>query len=68
MDLDDLMETGGGFGAIGEAKDDVVLLWNEAQEINREIKEVKVLAASLLERQQKVMDAIGRLKGIVGLD
>jgi len=66
MDLDDLMESGGGFGALGEAKEDVVLLKDEAVEITREIKELQRLAASLMERQERVVGAIGRLKDLVG--
>jgi hypothetical protein len=52
-------------GDLGKAKDDVVLLKNEAVEIMKEIEELQKIAASLMQRQKKVMDAIGRLKGIL---
>ncbi|KAB2892644.1 MAG: hypothetical protein F9K40_18035 [Kofleriaceae bacterium] len=53
---------------LGEVKDDVLLLKNEANEIMREIAELQKIANSLLIRQAKVMGAIGRLKDFVGLD
>ena len=53
---------------LGEVKDDVLLLKNEANEIMREIAELQKIANSLLMRQAKVMGAIGRLKDFVGLD
>jgi hypothetical protein len=55
-------------GGIGKAKDDVILLRDEAKEIMREIGELQKLANSLLMRQAKVMGAIGRLKDLVDLD
>lgn len=51
-------------GDLGKLKDDVVLLKNEAVDIMKEIEELQKLAASLLQRQKKVMEAIGRIKGI----
>lgn len=70
--FDDLMEEGGGLmdraQGLSEVKDDVILLKDEAGEIMREIEEVKKLAISLMERQQRVIEAIGRLKGTVGID
>lgn len=53
---------------LGEVKDDVLLLKNEANEIMREIAELQKIANSLLIRQAKVMGAIGRLKDFVGID
>ncbi len=53
---------------LGEVKDDVLLLKNEANEIMREIAELQKLANSLLLRQAKVMGAIGRLKDFAGID
>ena len=55
-------------GDLGKAKDDVILLRDEAKEIMREIGELQKLANSLLMRQAKVMGAIGRLKDLVDLD
>jgi hypothetical protein len=51
-------------GDVGKIKDDVVLLKNEAVEIMKEIEELQKIAASLMQRQKKVMDAIGRIKGV----
>lgn len=48
---------------LGDIKDDVVLLKNEAVEIMKEIEELQKIAASLMQRQKKVMEAIGRVKG-----
>jgi hypothetical protein len=55
-------------GDLGEVKNDVILLRDEAQEIMREIGELQKLAMSLLMRQAKIIGAIGRLKDFVGLD
>jgi len=65
-DLDGLMEVGG-FSSLGQAKDDVILLKDEAIEIKKEIEEVQRLAASLMDRQKRVMEAIGRLRDIAGV-
>jgi hypothetical protein len=51
-------------GNAGELKDDVVLLKNEAVEIMKEIEELQKIAASLMARQKKVMEAIGRIKDV----
>jgi hypothetical protein len=63
-EVGDLAESAGGIGGI---KDDVVLLWDEAQEIKKEIDELQRIAASLLDRQVRVMEAIGRLKGVANI-
>lgn len=55
-------------GDLGEVKDDVVLLYDEAQEIMREITELQQLAMSLLMRQGKMLAAINRLREFAGLD
>lgn len=55
-------------GDLGEVKNDVVLLRDEAKEIMREVQELQKLANSLLMRQAKCLAAIGRLKDFVGLD
>lgn len=65
-DLDGLMEVGG-LSSLGQAKDDVILLKDEAIEIKKEIEEVQRLAASLMDRQKRVMEAIGRLRDIAGV-
>jgi hypothetical protein len=46
----------------------MILLRDEAAEVMREIGELQKLAMSLLMRQVKIMGAIGRLKGVVGID
>lgn len=66
--MDILNQLKGKAADLGEVKDDVVLLKNEAKEIMREIQELQKIANSLLMRQAKVMSAIGRLKDFVGLD
>lgn len=66
-DLENLMEVGGGFSGLAQAKDDVILLKDEAIEIKKEIEEVQRLAKSLMQRQERVMEAIGRLRGIAGV-
>lgn len=53
---------------LGQVKDDVVLLRDEAELIMKDIAELQKLAMSLLMRQAKIMGAIGRLKAVVGLD
>ena len=55
-------------GSLGEVKDDVILLKDEAQAIMQEIEELQRIAASLMDRQARVIDAIGRLKDFVDLD
>ena len=65
----DLVKTvAGKVGDIGDVKDDVLLLKDEAQEIMQEIEELQKLAVSLLERQVRVMESLGRLKNFAGLD
>ena len=64
--IGDLMKkAAGSAGSLGEIKGDVVLLKDEAVAIMKEIEELQKIAASLMQRQKKVMDAIGRLKGVV---
>lgn len=63
--IGDMLEKAQGMaGNAGGLKDDVVLLKNEAVEIMKEIEQLQQIAASLMERQKKVMDAIGRIKGV----
>jgi hypothetical protein len=60
--IGDMMKKASGLGGI---KDDVVLLKDEAVAIMKEIEELQKIAVSLMARQKKVMEAIGRLKGVV---
>ena len=70
--LDDLKKAAKGVagkaGDLGEVKNDVILLRDEATEIMREIGELQKLAMSLMMRQSKMIAAISRLKDFVGLD
>jgi hypothetical protein len=72
MVLDELKKAAttvaGKAGDLGEVKDDVILLKDEAQEIMREITELQKIAMSLLLRQGKMIASINRLKEFVGLD
>ena len=49
---------------LGDMKNDLVSLKDEAVAIHKELEELQKLAASLMQRQKKVMDTIGRLKSV----
>jgi hypothetical protein len=61
---DMMKKAAGSAGSLGEIKKDVVLLKDEAVSIMKEIEELQKIAASLMQRQKKVMEAIGRLKSV----
>jgi prefoldin subunit 5 len=63
--IGDMMKKAAGLaGSAGNIKEDVVLLKDEAVAIMKEIEELQKIAASLMQRQKKVMDAIGRIKNV----
>ena len=66
--MDILKTITGKAGDLGQVKDDVIFLRDEAKEIMREIGELQALAMSLMMRQAKCVAAVKRLKDFVGLD